>query len=155
MPWLSNNSYYFHIRFRQHPLQFLLKLALCRFIAMHQANLFGLAANTFDKAKQIGLISMGRIPSNSMNPGAYGETPAIQLHITVRRTIFLNSPSRCTGSLVPHKQHIMAWIMQHRFQIIDYPTAATHTTGGNHHGRAPRTSKVSDCLQMLLSLSTV
>ncbi len=102
---------------------------------MDNPYLAGPTAHTRDKPQQALLIGMGRVAADYIDFGANFITITIQIDITSARTIPLDGAPCGALGLVADKQHVMPWVMQHGFKIIDDSTTAAHATAGNNDGR--------------------
>ena len=78
---------------------------------------------------------MGAVPGQRVHPGADVEALAVQCHPAAAGAVALDGAPRGARGLVADKQHIVARVTEHRFQVVDDATARAHAAGGNHDRR--------------------
>ena len=101
---------------------------------MNQAHVLWPFAHSCNKAQQAGLVGMRRVTAERANVCADINTLVVDIDITAAWAIFLNQVAQCALRLIADKQHIVARLIEHGFEIVDDAATAAHAATGNHNG---------------------
>lgn len=87
---------------------------------------------------------MPGIPSQSGDPGPHAIHIPIQIdrHKLARAFTRLDHRPRRTFGLISHEHHVMAFVAEHLFQVVDDASAAAHAVAGDDNRRAAGAGKV-------------
>ncbi len=117
-------------------------------VAVDESHFGGQFAHAGDEVDQVVLAGVGGVAADGVDLGADVIAFAVEVHVAAFWAVLLDRAAGGAVGLVADEQDIVAWIFDHRLEVVDDAAAGGHAAGGQHHRRAAGAGQVVDGLEV-------